>query len=186
MGKWTKSEYFLDDVLGATPCRILAASSLRWRTISVPGCLRSPGATVNVPSPEERQSTGSAPGIMLRGLHVDAGGDHEGRVEADAELADELERCRLDLAASARRGSGRNSRVPERAMVPRFSITSSRVMPMPLSSMVSVRASSSRRMSMPLAVGSATSLRVSARKRALSRASEALEISSRRKTSLFA
>ena len=42
-----------------------------------------------------------------------------------------------------------NRRVPERAMVPTFSTTSSRDMPMPLSATDRVRASRSKRMEIP-------------------------------------
>ncbi len=79
--------------------------------------------------------------------------------------------------------AARNSRVPERAMVPRFSTASARLMPMPLSTTVSVRASASRSRRISYsAVASDASFTAS--KRRLSMASEAFEISSRRKISL--
>ena len=77
-----------------------------------------------------------------------------------------------------------NLAVPERAMVPREETRSSRVMPMPVSSMVRVLATGSPRILMPM-VGSSfiTSGLETERNRSLSRASEALETSSRRNTS---
>ena len=69
-------------------------------------------------------------------------------------------------------------------MVPRFWTTSSRLMPMPLSCTASVRASASTSSviaSSPIGVSSG---RLTDSKRTLSRASEALETSSRRKMSL--
>ena len=76
--------------------------------------------------------------------------------------------------------------MPDLAMVPMCSITSSRDMPMPLSQTVIVRASLSnatRICSVP--ASSSSSGRVRASKRSLSMASEAFEISSRRKISLL-
>ena len=78
----------------------------------------------------------------------------------------------------------RNFFVPERAIVPRLSITSSSLMPMPLSLTVKVRAAVSGirvtdKVSEPINAGLA-----SASKRNFSQASEAFEISSRRKISL--
>ena len=77
--------------------------------------------------------------------------------------------------------------MPERAIVPMLSMTSCRDMPTPLSATVTVRACASNRTWMlksaslpPSSAGS-----VSASKRSLSQASEAFEISSRRKISLF-
>jgi hypothetical protein len=84
----------------------------------------------------------------------------------------------------ASRTARRNSRVPERAIVPMFWASSSRVIPMSLSDTDRVRASgstSSVTASSPTGVSSG---RLSASKRTLSSASEALEISSRRKMSL--
>ena len=78
--------------------------------------------------------------------------------------------------------------MPDLAMVPRFLIRSSLVMPMPRSLMISTLLFLSR---LTLISRLATSpsprmfLSVSDRKRILSRASEALEISSRRKMSLL-
>mmetsp|Transcript_129846 Transcript_129846/g.315409 ORF Transcript_129846/g.315409 Transcript_129846/m.315409 type:complete len:211 (+) Transcript_129846:1774-2406(+) len=74
--------------------------------------------------------------------------------------------------------------VPERAMRPRFSMSSSLDMPTPLSSMVRVRLSLSVLMRSFMGSGGA-SLSVRARKRFLSHASAALETSSRKNTSLF-
>ena len=66
-------------------------------------------------------------------------GDDEGRIEADAELADQVR----VLGAWSPASCWKNSRVPDLAMVPMCSITSWRDMPMPLSEMVIVRAASS-------------------------------------------
>ena len=77
-------------------------------------------------------------------------------------------------------------RVPDRAMVPMFSTTSSRDMPMPLSATVRVRASGSKRIE--IRSSPSPSVRESserAAKRSRSAASEALEMSSRRKISLL-
>ena len=74
--------------------------------------------------------------------------------------------------------------MPDLAIVPMFSITSSRVMPMPLSRTVSVRASASQLdVDGELRVAGQSSGAASASKRSWSLASEALEISSRRKIS---
>jgi hypothetical protein len=78
----------------------------------------------------------------------------------------------------------RNFFVPERAIVPRLSMTSERLMPMPLSRTVSVPAAASTisvitRLSPPSSSGFA-----SASKRSFSQASDAFEINSRRKISL--
>ena len=79
-----------------------------------------------------------------------------------------------------------NWRVPERAIVPMLSMTSCRSMPMPLSDTVMVRASLSK-LTRIFNSGSLSykAPSVSASKRNLSQASDALEISSRRKTSLL-
>jgi hypothetical protein len=71
-------------------------------------------------------------------------------------------------------------------MVPRCEITSSRLMPMPLSEMVTVFASLSNktRIFSSWSLPYRASLLI-ASKRSLSAASEAFEISSRRKISLF-
>ena len=65
-------------------------------------------------------------------------GHDEGRVEADAELADELRVLR-----AVGRQALKNSRVPDLAMVPMWSMTSWRDRPMPLSETVIVRAAGS-------------------------------------------
>ena len=70
-----------------------------------------------------------------------------------------------------------NSLVPERAMVPRLLMASSRLMPMPLSTMVTVRFSASALMRTLSGLSSSTRL--------LSSASLELLISSRRKISLL-
>ncbi|MNF00316.1 hypothetical protein D3C80_1991270 [compost metagenome] len=78
------------------------------------------------------------------------------------------------------------SAVPDLAMVPRWAMTSSRLMPMPLSSRVTVPASLSKlRRIFSSSPPSSSSGLARASKRSLSTASEALEISSRRKISLF-
>ena len=70
-------------------------------------------------------------------------------------------------------------------MVPMLATTSSRVMPMPLSRTVTVRAASSQLTSMCSSPSPADSSGLAIdSKRSLSQASEALEISSRRKISL--
>ncbi|SUX30083.1 Uncharacterised protein [Chromobacterium vaccinii] len=71
-------------------------------------------------------------------------------------------------------------------MVPMWDTTSSRLMPMPLSAMVTVRASLSKAMRI-FSSGSFSNSSGLARpsKRSLSAASDALEISSRRKISLL-
>src|ERR1700722_6759162 len=80
----------------------------------------------------------------------------------------------------------KNSAVPDLAMVPRCEIASSRLMPMPLSRIVSVPAAGSASIqmasspSLPSSDGSDSD-----RNRSLSLASEALEMSSRRKISLW-
>ena len=81
----------------------------------------------------------------------------------------------LSLTASA------NLAVPDRAIVPSELSISSRPMPTPVSSITMVRASASPRTRMrssPVSLPSVIAL-----KRALSSASEALDTSSRRKTS---
>ena len=75
--------------------------------------------------------------------------------------------------------------MPERAIVPMFWTTSSRLIPMPLSRTVRVRAAASASRSIASSSAGASSGRVSASNRRLSSASEAFEISSRRKTSLW-
>ena len=80
----------------------------------------------------------------------------------------------------------KNSRVPDLAMVPMCSITSARLMPMPLSATVIVPASLSyetRICSGPSLSGSSPPDRSSSRSRSM--ASEAFEISSRKKISLL-
>ncbi len=74
--------------------------------------------------------------------------------------------------------------VPERAMVPRLSITSASLMPMPLSLMDKVPAAASGTSVTDSASAPNRSGLASASKRSFSQASEALEISSRRKISL--
>ena len=86
-----------------------------------------------LPSDVQRQAS-SLP--ARRVIDVDLVGDHEGRIEADAELADE--RRRLSSPRLRPPSLSRKALVPERAMVPSASISSSRLMPMPLSSKVSV------------------------------------------------
>ena len=73
-----------------------------------------------------------------REIDVDPVRHHEGRVEADPELADEL-------GALPPRSWIRSIKawVPDRAMVPRASTISSRLMPMPLSSTVRRRLAAS-------------------------------------------
>ena len=79
-----------------------------------------------------------------------------------------------------------NSRVPLLAMVPRLSMASCCDRPMPLSAMVSVFASLSKlTRTSRLGASSYSALSFSASKRSLSQASDALEISSRRKISLL-
>jgi hypothetical protein len=86
--------------------------------------------------------------------------------------------CSLSLRSS--------SAVPDLAIVPISSTTSSRDMPMPLSRTVRVRASGSTSISMCRSdVSTSRSLLRIDSRRSLSSASEALEISSRRKMSLF-
>ena len=75
------------------------------------------------------------------------------------------------------------ARVPDRAMVPRFSASEARSMPMPGSDRVSVRASLSGTMRTEASGGSARSAWVRAAKRRRSIASAALATSSRRKIS---
>ena len=78
---------------------------------------------------------GPDPGFGRAGAaagHLDAVGDHEGGVEADAELADQ---ARPSLASAS---PLRKALVPERATVPRLSTSSWRSMPMPLSAIVRV------------------------------------------------
>ena len=79
-----------------------------------------------------------------------------------------------------------NSPVPDLAIVPRWAMASSRLMPMPLSSMVIVRACLSKDTRTPSSP-SPSSKRASVRasKRSLSAASAALDTSSRRKISLL-
>ncbi len=73
---------------------------------------------------------------------------------------------------------------PECAMVPRFSISSSRVMPMPVSEIVSVCATGSDSMRIASsASGSSTSRFVSISNCTRCSASDAFEMSSRRKIS---
>ena len=72
--------------------------------------------------------------------------------------------------------------MPDFAIVPMLRTTSSRVMPMPLSLIDRVRAVAS--LSIAMNRSPPSSLPVSRSKRSLSSASDAFEISSRRKTSL--
>ena len=88
------------------------------------------------------------------------------------------------LAASPLSDS-RNFRVPELAMVPRFWITSSRLMPMPLSLMESVEAEASGVSDTESSSPPSNPGLASASKRNFSQASEAFEMSSRRNISLF-
>ena len=69
-------------------------------------------------------------------------------------------------------------------MVPMFSTTSARLMPMPLSHTVRVRCAASASSRISSSPSPCSSGRVMASKRSLSSASEALEMSSRRKMSL--
>jgi len=78
----------------------------------------------------------------------------------------------------------KNSRVPDFAIVPMFLTTSSRVMPMPLSLIDSVRLSRSTSSRIASSPAAASSLFVTCSNRSLSSASDAFEISSRRNTSL--
>jgi hypothetical protein len=75
--------------------------------------------------------------------------------------------------------------VPDLAMVPMLRMTSSRPMPMPLSLMVSVRPALSTSMRTNSSSPSDRPGWVMRAKRSLSSASDALEISSRRKISLL-
>src|SRR5512146_1402490 len=78
----------------------------------------------------------------------------------------------------------KKSRVPDLAMVPRLAMTSSRLMPMPLSAMVSVLASLSKPMRILKSESPSNSPALcSASKRSLSQASDALETSSLRNIS---
>ena len=113
-----------------------SASALRCSTTSVPASSRVAGAMVKSP----RAVGGPGPGLLGAGLargDLDPVGDHEGGVEADAELADQ---ARAGPRAWPPPASAPKARVPERAMVPRLSISSSRVMPMPSSAISRVRA----------------------------------------------
>jgi hypothetical protein len=97
---------------------------------------------------------GPAPGLVFAGLagdDLDLVGDHEGAVEADAELADEVG---VLLGVAGELGE-RKFLVPERAMVPRCETRSSSFMPMPVSAMVRVLFSSSSSRSMRGSKGSA-------------------------------
>jgi len=80
-----------------------------------------------------------------------------------------------------------NDLVPDLAIVPRFLMSSALVMPMPVSIKVSVLASLSARMRISKSFAD-SSCEASVREayRILSRASDALEMSSRRKISLLA
>src|SRR5690606_20441909 len=81
--------------------------------------------------------------------------------------------------------ASRKRRVPELAMLPMLATTSSRDMPMPVSRRVIVRACLSQLTSMRSSASPASSSGLAIdSKRSLSQASEALEISSRRKISL--
>ena len=80
---------------------------------------------------------GPAPGVFFAGFagdDFDGVGDHEGGVEAYAELADEVG----VLAGRRRKAGARKFLVPERAMVPRWATRSSEFMPMPVSARVRV------------------------------------------------
>ncbi len=82
--------------------------------------------------------------------------------------------------------SALNSWLPEWAIVPRFFSSSSAVMPMPLSEMVSVRASLSKETRLARSSPSSWTLPSDRLlKLSLSTASDALEMSSRRKISLL-
>ncbi|SLI10819.1 Uncharacterised protein [Mycobacteroides abscessus subsp. abscessus] len=88
-----------------------------------------------------------------------------------------------DLASDSLR---RNSAVPDLARVPIRSTTSARDMPMPLSRTVRIRLSLSTSSSMcRSAVSTCRSLSLKDSSRSLSSASDAFEISSRRKVSLL-
>ncbi len=102
----------------------------------VPRVVRSPGPTLKVPSPVLLQWTGSAPSAGAEAGDVDAVGDHEGAVEADAELTDEVE---VGLLAALLLGAGllqelQGARVGDRAEVERDLVAAS--CPTPVSSMV--------------------------------------------------
>ena len=97
---------------------------------SVPRAACSTGSIVYSPSPVDSQRTPSRGGqARAAGDERHPVGDDERRVEADAELADELR----VLRRGRRSACAKNSRVPDLAMVPMLAITSSRDMPMPLS-----------------------------------------------------
>jgi hypothetical protein len=72
--------------------------------------------------------------------HLDAFGHHEGRVEADAEAADQR---RVLVVFGCFKPIDERLGAGARAMVPSDSISSSRLMPMPLSSIMSCRCSAS-------------------------------------------
>ena len=79
-----------------------------------------------------------------------------------------------------------NSRVPLLAIVPRLAMASASLMPMPVSVMDSVLASLSKdTRTSSLGCSSYSEPSAMAAKRSLSQASDAFEISSRRKISLF-
>ena len=82
-----------------------SASDLMCSTTSVPAVSRVAGAMVNCPAPSEAQVNASSEPALRRG-DLDPVGDHEGGVEADAELADQ---------AGPLLGLGRGQRGAERA-----------------------------------------------------------------------
>ena len=119
----------------------------------------------------------------MRETHRHLVGDHERGVEADAELADQLGPL-LDVGLLQ---ALQEARVPDLAMVPRFSTIAPRDMPTPLSEMVSVPAFAvGDELDLPVLVAFQQLLRGAAtRSASLLMASLALLISSRRKMSLW-
>ena len=147
----------------------------------VPRSARSTVSTVNSPSAADSQRTPSAAGRAgAARQHLDAVGHDEGRIEADAELADEL-RVLLLVAGELLEelgGAGLGDGAEVRDRPPRGSCRcrcrGCVSVPCPASASIQIASSVSPAISSGLA---------SASKRSLSLASEALEISSRRKIS---
>ena len=91
----------------------LLASAFRCRTTAVPrrtrsACSAVAGATSKPAPPDERHTQASlAPGPAAR--HLDPVGDHEGGIEADAELADQAGAV-LGLGETAHEGARARAR----------------------------------------------------------------------------
>ena len=175
------------DVDECAPAQGLPCGVLRHSEVAV--CLRLPDVLL-------------VAAVLADDLHIVS--NKVDRVETDTKLPNEIDIstllhllqegcaqlglsvCAGLLCCSTNRGSCRPPEVPDLAMVPKLLISSFLVMPTPVSRMVSSRFSGSRRNRTSRSVCLPRYfLSVRDRKRVLSSASAALEMSSRRKMSLL-